>query len=398
MNGFIPRPLVFRTALVATALAAGTSITQAQSAGKAYRSVSVGAMHACGVRKDFSIYCWGNGGYGQLGNGRVVDADLGPVRVQSALRFRQVSAGATHTCALTVDGALYCWGTDVSGVLGDAALTELCQGTRCSATPVPVGGTLRFDTLTVGYEHSCALNDGIAYCWGRNEEGQLGRAPSNDLCDGVRCGRFLLPVTDRSRFTSISVRGRHSCALESRRAVCWGDNRYGQLGAPLSLASSHVPVSVPATLDFVALASGGLHSCALTRRGDVACWGRLPTDAPNEEEDAVRVLSRKTAGTRFIALGAGGTHSCALGADRAIYCWGLALYDRLGARAGDRCGDLPCSRTPVRVDREGSFSALSVGGTAACALGSKTVACWGGTAREAAVARHTDSPNEVESP
>jgi alpha-tubulin suppressor-like RCC1 family protein len=352
-------------------------------------SVSVGSVHACGVSAAGAIHCWGNGRYGQLGNGAAEDSELAPVRVRSAVRFRMVTAGATHSCALARDGSAYCWGTDVSGVLGDADLTERCDGTPCATTPTPVARGMRFDTLAAGYEHSCALRRGRAYCWGRNAEGQLGRERSGEECGGVACGRSALAVDTALRFRAISVRGRHSCALSGEDAYCWGDNEYGQLAAPLTVSSSATPLRVATAWPLRSVTAGGLYGCALTRRGEVACWGRVPPEegALGPETRGARLLFGERDAPRFVSLGAGGEHACALAADGGIHCWGAGLYNRLGAQPAERCGEIPCSRVPLRLSLTSRYHTLSVGGTSSCAIAADRLTCWGGSAAESAVAR-----------
>jgi alpha-tubulin suppressor-like RCC1 family protein len=366
-----------------------TSSSLAQSPAGELRSVSVGSVHACGVDGAGAVYCWGNGRYGQLGNGVAVDSEMAPVRVRSSVRFRMVSAGATHSCALAMDGSAHCWGTDVSGVLGDAELGETCMGTPCTTVPVPVARGLRFDTLSAGYEHSCALRRGRVYCWGRNAEGQLGRERSAEECGGIACRRTAEASDTPLRFRAISVRGRHSCALSGEAAYCWGDNEYGQLAAPVTVKSSAAPVPVATGSRLRSLAAGGLYTCALTWRGEVACWGRLPLEDASRDPDArgVRRPFEGGGAPKFVSLGSGGTHSCALAEDGGIHCWGLALYNRLGVQSPDRCGDVPCSRVPLRLSLTSRYHALSVGGTSSCAIAGDRLTCWGGTAEESAVAQ-----------
>lgn len=373
------RSFIGKCAIACLASFALASTTAAQGVMDSLTAVSVGSEHACGIHASGAIYCWGNGRHGQLGNGVAVDSEFAPVRVASKVRFRLVSAGATHSCALSAESELYCWGTDYSGVLGDAAAVSVCSETPCALVPARVAPTMIFDTVSVGYEHSCALRRGVAYCWGRNQEGQLGREWAGENCGGVRCGRTPEPVTTALRFDQLSVRGMHSCALSAGAAYCWGDNAYGQLAAPPSVLGSSTPLRIASPSSLRSLSTSGLYSCALTRGGAVTCWGRLPAHSPSTEKgSAVEPLFRGFKHPRFVAVGAGGTHACALAADGGVYCWGGGLYDRLGAQPRDTCDGLPCAERPVRVPLRIRFSALSVGGTSSCAVSRERVKCWGG--------------------
>ena len=92
---------------------------------------------------------------------------LGPTLVDApGLSFQAITAGVYHTCGLTVNGDVYCWGDNRHGQLGPNA------GAQEVPTPVPVG--LQATTLVAGTWHMCALTATGAYCWGRNLSGQLG--------------------------------------------------------------------------------------------------------------------------------------------------------------------------------------------------------------------------------
>ena len=95
----------------------------------AFYQVSAGAVHTCGVTLDNRLYCWGAG---YLGNG-TTSRSTAPVAVATTLRFRQVSAALSHTCAVTTDYHIYCWGSNPDGMLGDGTETD-------RLSPVPVAG------------------------------------------------------------------------------------------------------------------------------------------------------------------------------------------------------------------------------------------------------------------
>lgn len=136
--------------------------------GLGFRQVSAGGFHSCGRTPANLAYCWGFNFTGQLGDGTNTRR-TSPVRVLGDRRFRAVSAGAIHTCAVNPFDVAFCWGDNVSGQLGDNTTTQ-------RLTPVRVhAGGLRFRQLSAGGEHNCAVTAGdVAYCWGANRLGQLG--------------------------------------------------------------------------------------------------------------------------------------------------------------------------------------------------------------------------------
>ena len=137
-------------------------------------SVATGGYHACGVTAGGDAYCWGRGI--ALGSG---SASTGvPTLVSGGLSFSSVSAGEQHTCGVTTAGALHCWGRNFQGQLGDGTGTN-------RSVPVPVLGPpgVTYISVSAGQEYTCAVatTTGDVYCWGRNQDGQLG--------DGTQVGK-----------------------------------------------------------------------------------------------------------------------------------------------------------------------------------------------------------------
>lgn len=346
-------------------------------------SISAGSAHYCALDDAGTIYCWGDGQWGQLGNGSTASSPDRAVRVASFQQFKQVVAGATQTCALTAGGYPYCWGADVSGVMGDATVREVCGGLPCSTVSMPVAIGMRFDSLSAGFEHVCGLAQGRAYCWGRADAGQLGRAGAVQICDGagVACSRTPRLVSDSLLFSAISARGTHTCGIAAASLVCWGDNRERQLLADPNVGWKAIPTRVLANERVVQLSSGGAYSCAVTSQGDVVCWGtnrhgRLGVADPDSTVGRIPSPS----GTRFVEVSVGGTHTCAVTAGGDGYCWGLGIDGRLGGTSIARCGPFECSATPVRVELGERLTHIAAGGSSSCATTAAGRAyCWGQT-------------------
>jgi alpha-tubulin suppressor-like RCC1 family protein len=142
--------------------------------------------------------------------------------VIGGLRFASLNASYYQTCGLTTRGAAYCWGDNNNGQLGDGTTTD-----SDANGPQPVIGGLRFASIRPGERHTCGLTSrGEAYCWGFNSDGQLGDGTTTT--SGVNGPQ---PVIGGLRFASISAGYELTCGLTSRGAAyCWGDNDYGQLG------------------------------------------------------------------------------------------------------------------------------------------------------------------------
>src|SRR5712691_7533194 len=199
-----------------------------------------------------------------------------PVRSAAAetLFFRAVDVGSIHTCGIAkspgVDGPAMCWGKSPDPIVpGDTAFV-LGDSTFQRDNPGFVAGTLRFTSISAGGQHTCALtSNGAAYCWGGNKRGQLGLGTTTNQ---AKPQAVVTPL----RFASITVGDSHTCALtELGVAYCWGANDFGQLGIASSSPGPITSPSIVARgLTFSQISAGDFHSCGITTAGGAYCWGR----------------------------------------------------------------------------------------------------------------------------
>jgi len=248
--------------------ATGTPTPVAVLGGLNFTAVSSGGYHACGLTAGGAAYCWGRDYDGELGDGSFIPRSV-PVAVAGGLSFTAVSSGVQHTCGITTDGAAYCWGASWSGQLGNGTDSSTTGGSWTgSSVPVAVAGGLHFSVLSTGAYYACGLTgSGAVYCWGNNERGQLG--------DGSTTSRSVpVQVAGGLTFTAVSAGGWYACGLTAGGvAYCWGDNRAGQLGSGSTGELSLVPVAVAGGHSFATLIPGIYHVCGLTTSGVAYCWG-----------------------------------------------------------------------------------------------------------------------------
>jgi alpha-tubulin suppressor-like RCC1 family protein len=235
--------------------------------GLVFSSVTVGGWHTCGLTPDGSAFCWGAGGAGRLGNGAGADSHI-PLPVAGGLTFKVLSLGLRNTCGVATLGAAYCWG----GMLGTGVERGGADPPN-AFVPTRLGGNVSLSSISAGQDFGCGLGaDGAAYCWGENEDGQLGNGSNTaSLTDGAP---VPVRVAGGHAFAALTAGlGHHACGLTTTgTAYCWGWNEDGQLGNGTT-SSSNAPVAVAGGVRFASITVGHFHTCAVSLDGGIYCWG-----------------------------------------------------------------------------------------------------------------------------
>lgn len=220
----------------------------------------------------------------------------------------QLAFGSEHACARLYEGGLWCWPAN------DPHRAQAAEG---------LGMVVDVDTK---FAHACAVTEnGALYCWGDNSEGQLGVAatpncapfcPSCAQCPAEQMQPRRVPRLPA--VVQVGTGGSHTCArTRAGEVLCWGGNPYGSLGDGTT-ESRHEPRRVPGLSNVAELAVGAYHNCARQTDGSVWCWGWIDRDEPRERTRPVRV--RGIEGATAIA-----THTasiCAILRGASIACWG----------------------------------------------------------------------------
>ncbi len=232
-------------------------------------AISAGAVQTCALTEAGTLYCWGPNGDGALGDGSTTWHSR-PTAVVDLAQVSGMACGgnAAHdfTCAWTSND-LYCFGSNLSGQLGQGATDK-----NAHSRPVKVSGIAgKVVAASAGSRHICALTDaGAVYCWGANDVGQVG--------DGTTTDPRPAPVrVIESGVIAVSAGLESTCALMSSGAVqCWGSNDRGRLGDGTDVPSTQPKatlVNAGATAIGVAAGLVGAHACARMEDGTIRCWG-----------------------------------------------------------------------------------------------------------------------------
>lgn len=236
-----------------------------------FSAVALGFSHACARSGSGGVQCWGYNSSKQLGNRNNTESHV-PVDVLTAPASLLSGAGALaaggyHNCVIA-GGGIVCWGNNGYGQLGDgqSGITASEAVTVIAGPAMPAITSIT--AITAGTYHTCALNAaGGVQCWGRNDFGQLGTNQAITM-SATPVDVFGLA----SGVSSISAGDRHTCARVGGTVKCWGWNFAGQLGDN-SNTQSPTPVDVLGISTATAIAAGGFHTCALLATSGVKCWG-----------------------------------------------------------------------------------------------------------------------------
>jgi len=343
--------------------------------------IAGGDNHLCLVRSDRTVWCWGANEAGQLGDGTTQDRAL-PVQAKTPAGkgFVKVSAAENHTCALGMDGTVWCWGSNDSGQLGvvdsagglrpDSPLPIQVMTTSGTAPPTAV--PLLATHLAAGGKHTCVIDPASAVvCWGENDSGQCGQDPAAG--DDV-----LVPTTvaDLAEgFVDVTADKSTTAVVKDDGSLFeFGDNASGQLGIGTTTNSF---AAVRAKITSVVTAAGGdEHVCAVKSDGTIWCWGygaALGLAGGTDQPLPQRILS----GTSVWA-GGSSFHTCAV-QNAALLCWGQNDQGQLGT--GIIEPNSPTVFTPVRALLATVERATSSQGTTCAVTVDGELWCWGANDR-----------------
>ena len=383
--------------------------------------LDVGGRHACAVTSTGAAKCWGDNTNGILGDGTttarswagdVAGLTSGVNAVTTSRGWDVGSPEVAHSCALLMTGQVRCWGDNSFGQLGTGTAGGF------STTPsAPVALPSPAMAVSAGWGHTCALLvDGTVWCWGYNGEGQLGDGKSSMSGEASRPEPAQLPGL--AGIVQISAGPADSCAVDASRAVkCWPMDVSGGQPKSIMLSGPAVSVSVGGTkLHTCSVISGtvgctkvgptplpydgGPHACAVLNSGAIQCWGNNNVgqlgDGSTTFSSTPTTVSGFSAGGLQVSAGGHRTrplsytqseperaldaHTCAVGSAGQVKCWGSNYCGVVSPTVAEpNCSTTGSTAvtTPISPGVSGA-QYVAAGGEFACAMfASGTVSCWG---------------------
>ncbi len=344
--------------------------------------LAVGGTHACALRTDGSLWCWGNDASGQCGD-VLTQSDVAQVASLGG-DVVDVAAGLQDTCVILQDGSVRCFGSNTFSQLGPSGGVDLDD-----VIAVSVGGT-----------HVCALAAGGVFCWGNIGWGALGVGELDSTEGWGMPTPQRVTVLDGRDVVELAAGNRQCCARERNgTAWCWG-NGHNPNGENYTWLFSPTPVlGLPAATQ---LASGEWMTCAVTRATAVHCWQANTEGAADEGAEPTYAARMEVppgleAGARAVAVGT--SHRCAALLDGSVWCWGTETSGEMGTAQ-------PASPAPPTLIEglDEPVVQIGAGHFFSCALTETgKVWCWGDNGHEQ-LARpwqtvdHSAVPLEVEIP
>lgn len=308
-------------------------------------------FHFCARTRVGDAFCWGRNFEGQLGVGDV-SPHTSPVRVSRATDggsfppFVQISAGYFHTCGRTADDAVYCWGANQYGQVGQPLATAN------AAAPSRVG-TLFAGQIAAGGAHSCAVDHALrVQCWGYNANAQLGYTPGSRAdageigCMSATCNPQPTPASIADAPLQLALAYLASCAIIADGGVaCWGNDLNGELADPARMSAVARPLVVSlgdagALRGVTALAGTYFSFCAIAGDSVGRCWGSNANgNLGSPPSGPIFVPQPFGTSMNAAAIAAGTAHTCIVANGR-VLCAGWNGEGELGN--GVIGGDAAC--------------------------------------------------------
>jgi alpha-tubulin suppressor-like RCC1 family protein len=305
--------------------------------GTDWKQVSSGNAHATAVKTDGTLWAWGLGSNGALGNAQTTNRSTPVTTFAGGTNWKQVSAGGYHTTAIKTDGTLWTWGPGSYGQLGNADTTS-------RSTPVTTfaGGT-GWKQSNAGYGLTIALrDDGVnkeLFTWGYGNNGALGNTditnrstPVTTFAGGTNWSDVF--SYEPEDLYTLSAGDDHTAAIKTDGTLwTWGENFNGELGNATEYYYIRTPITTFAGgTNWKQVSAGGIYTAAIKTDGTLWTWGFGSQGQLGNANTTSRFtpVTTSAGGTNWKQVSAGNQHTAAIKTDGTLWTWGNGLSGRLG--------------------------------------------------------------------
>jgi alpha-tubulin suppressor-like RCC1 family protein len=305
-----------------SATSASTPVTTS-TGGSNWKQVSARTSHTAAIKTDGTLWTWGGGTNGQLGNAAITNISTPVTTFAGGTNWKQVSTGNQHTAAIKTDGTLWTWGGGGAGRLGNGETT----GTISTPVTTFAGGT-NWKQVSCGNGFITAVKtDGTLWIWGNGADGRLGNAVTTNVSTPVTT------FAGGTNWKQVSGGIFHVAATKTDGTLwTWGNGTSAQLGI-----NANTNVSTPVTTfsggnNWKQVSSGGYYTAAIKTDGTLWTWGvgtsaQLGINANTNKSTPVTTFS---GGNNWKQVSGGDTHCAAIKTDGTLWTWGNGVDGRLG--------------------------------------------------------------------
>jgi alpha-tubulin suppressor-like RCC1 family protein len=285
-----------------------------------WSKVATGGAHTIGVGSDGSLWTWGRGGSGQLGNGSFTNSNI-PLKVGLDLNWQKISAGSGHSIALKANGTLWSWGRNASGQLGNGLVGNV-------SIPTQLGTDTNWSYISAGYEYTTAIKtDGTLWAWGDNTYGQLGDGTfgsANNKATPVQIG-------SDTNWLMVSAASGHTVAIKTNGTLwAWGANNYSQLGDG-TIVNKYLPTQIGLATNWQNVEAALYFNIAMKSNGTIWTWGRNDTGQLGDNTIIDKNIPTNIEATNnYSKITKGEQHSFVQKSDGTLWAFGGNALGQLG--------------------------------------------------------------------
>jgi alpha-tubulin suppressor-like RCC1 family protein len=313
-NGRLGNATITNSSTPVTTFAGGTN----------WKQVSTGSFHTAAIKTDGTLWVWGSGEDGRLGNAAITNRSTPVTTFAGGTNWKQVSGGGAHTAAIKTDGTLWTWGAEANGRLGNGATIASIS------TPVTTfAGGNNWKQVSCGSNHIAAIKtDGTLWTWGAGANGRLGNAAIADRSTPVTT------FAGGTNWKQVDSGGSHSAAIKTDGTLwTWGLGASAQLGNTATTDSSTPVTTFAGGTNWKQVSAGGFHTVAIKTDGTLWGWG---SEGDGRLGNGATIASISTpvttfsGGTNWKQVDSGGANTSAIKTDGTLWTWGSGGYGQLG--------------------------------------------------------------------